>query len=178
MKISYGITVKDESEELFELLKILKKNIDEEDEIIIVRDGMDVPVGALLNDHKESKNIKVYDKKFEGDFAEQKNFVIEKCTGDYIFHIDADEYPHKNLLNQLKDIIEVNEGVEMIWVPRVNTVDGITEEHCVKWGWRITEKGWVNYPDYQSRIFKNDPNIRWAGKVHEMKSYLYIIQKI
>tara|TARA_Y100000817_G_C16778494_1_gene509456 strand:+ start:335 stop:967 length:633 start_codon:yes stop_codon:yes gene_type:complete len=167
MKISYGITVKDESEELFELLQILKKNIDEEDEIIIVRDGMDVPVGALLNDHKESKNLRVYDKKFEGDFAEQKNFVIEKCTGDYIFHIDADEYPHKNLLNQLKDIIEANEGVEMIWVPRVNTVDGITDEHCSKWGWRITEKGWVNYPDYQSRIFKNDPNIRWANKVHE-----------
>ena len=156
MKISYGITVKDESEELFELLKILKKNIDEEDEIIIVRDGMDVPVGALLNDHKESKNIKVYDKKFEGVFAEQKNFVIEKCTGDYIFHIDADEYPHQTLLEQIKAILEANDGIEMIWVPRVNTVDGITEEHCSKWGWRITEKGWVNYPDYQSRIFKNE----------------------
>ena len=167
MKISYGITVKDESEELFELLQILKKNIDEEDEIIIVRDGMDVPVGALLNDHKESKNLKVYDKKFEGNFAEQKNFVIEKCTGDYIFHIDADEYPHQTLLEQIKAILEANDGIEMIWVPRVNTVDGITEEHCAKWGWRITEKGLVNYPDYQSRIFKNDPNIRWAGEVHE-----------
>ena len=178
MKISYGITVKDESEELFELLKILKKNIDEEDEIIIVRDGLDVPVGALLNDHKQSKNIKVYDKKFEGDFAEQKNFVIEKCTGDYIFHIDADEYPHQTLLEQIKAILEANDGIEMIWVPRVNTVDGITEEHCAKWGWRITEKGWVNYPDYQSRIFRNHESIRWSRPVHEQiqgcKTYAHL----
>ena len=170
MKISYGITVKDESEELFELLQILKKNIDEEDEIIIVRDGMDVPVGALLNDHKESKNLKVYDKKFEGDFAEQKNFVIEKCTGDYIFHIDSDEYPHQTLLEQIKAILEANDGIEMIWVPRVNTVDGITEEHCSKWGWRITEKGWVNYPDYQGRVYKNNGKIKWRKPVHEILS--------
>ena len=166
MKISYGITVKDESEELFELLQILKKNIDEEDEIIIVRDGMDVPVGALLNDHKESKNLKVYDKKFEGDFAEQKNFVIEKCTGDYIFHIDADEYPHESLLSQLKDILEMNE-VDLVWIPRVNTVDGFTQEDVQKWGWRVTENGWINYPDYQARVFRNDETIRWVRPLHE-----------
>ena len=166
MKISYGITVKDESEELFELLQILKKNIDEEDEIIIVRDGMDVPVGALLNDHKESKNLRVYDKKFEGDFAEQKNFVIEKCTGDYIFHIDADEYPHDTLLEQLPQIIEMND-VDLIWIPRVNTVEGFTQEDVQRWGWRMTEKGWVNYPDYQARVFRNHKDIRWTRPLHE-----------
>ena len=166
MKISYGITVKDESEELFELLKILKKNIDEEDEIIIVRDGMDVPVGALLNDHKESKNIKVYDKKFEGDFAEQKNFVIEKCTGDYIFHIDADEYPHETLIEQLPEILTIND-VDLVWIPRVNTIDGMTEQDVMKWGWRVSEQGWVNYPDYQSRVFRRDENIRWTRPLHE-----------
>ena len=89
-----------------------------------------------------------------------KNFVIEQCEGDYIFHIDADEYPNSILLKQVKDILKINQ-VDLIWVPRVNTVDGITEEHIRQWGWKVTEQGWVNYPDYQSRIFKNHESIRW-----------------
>ena len=39
MKISYGITVHNEAEELNKLLEILKKNIGNEDEIVICVDG-------------------------------------------------------------------------------------------------------------------------------------------
>ena len=105
-------------------------------------------------------------KKLNGNFAAQKNSVIENSNGDYVFHFDADEYPHDILLQQVKPILESN-NVDLIWVPRVNTVDGITERHIEKWKWRVSEKGWVNYPDYQSRIFKNDTEIRWQSKVHE-----------
>ena len=48
-----------------------------------------------------------------------------------------------------------------------NTVDGITEEHCRAYGYRLDENGWVNFPDWQGRIFRNRPNIRWEKKVHE-----------
>ena len=171
MKISYGITVHNESEELNKLLEILVHKTQAEDEIIICDDYSDRETKDVIehwNLHSpDNKDIKTYQRKLDGNFSDQKNSVIEQATGDYIFHIDADEYPHQTLLEQIKAILEANDGIEMIWVPRVNTVDGITEEHCSKWGWRITEKGWVNYPDYQSRIFKNDPNIRWAGEVHE-----------
>ena len=108
----------------------------------------------------------MYQRKLNGDFAAQKNSVIENSSGDYVFHFDADEYPHEVLLQQVKQILEINE-IDLIWVPRVNTVDGITEQHIQQWGWRVSEKGWVNYPDYQSRIFKNNPEIRWQNKVHE-----------
>ena len=27
--------------------------------------------------------------------------------------------------------------------------------------------GWVNWPDYQWRIWKNTPEIKWVNKVHE-----------
>ena len=101
------------------------------------------------------KTIKVYQRKLNGDFSAQKNSVIENSSGDYVFHFDADEYPHDILLQQVKPILESN-NVDLIWVPRVNTVDGITEQHIEKWKWRVSEKGWVNYPDYQSRIFKNE----------------------
>jgi len=46
-------------------------------------------------------------------------------------------------------------------------VEGLTEEHVIKWGWRVDENGRVNYPDSQSRIVKNIPPIKWVNKVHE-----------
>ena len=116
--------------------------------------------------HDGMKVIKVYQRKLEGDFAAHKNSVIENCSGDYIFHIDADEYPNEILLSQLKQILEIND-VDLIWIPRVITVEGLTDEWANRWGWRVTENGWVNYPDYQSRVFRNSPDIRWQNKVHE-----------
>ena len=53
-------------------------------------------------------------------------------------------------------------------MPRVNTVEGLTQEHINKWHWQVNEKGWVNFPDYQGRIWRNRPNIMWKNKVHEV----------
>ena len=172
MKISYGITVHNEADELNRLLEILIHKTDKEDEIVICVDGEDDAVEFVLQSwtqqygHDGMKVIKVYQRKLEGDFAAHKNSVIENCSGDYIFHIDADEYPNEILLSQLKQILEIND-VDLIWIPRVNTVEGLTDEWANRWGWRDTENGWVNYPDYQSRVFRNSPDIRWQNKVHE-----------
>ena len=167
MKISYGITVHNEAEELQKLLQVLNKNIDKEDEIVVCVDGDDEKVEAVLGEYLSENKAIVYKRKLDGDFAAHKNSVIENSTGDYIFHIDADEYPHETLLLQLKPILEVNENVDLIWIPRVNTVDGFTEDDVKRWGWRITEKGWVNYPDYQARIYRNVDYIKWVKPVHE-----------
>ena len=127
MKISYGITVHNEAEELKKLLYVLYDNIDEEDEVVVCVDGDDDAVRFELDIMSKSffdKNMtmKVYQRKLEKDFAAQKNSVIENSSGDYIFHIDADEYPHDTLLEQLKQILEMND-VDLGWIPRVNTVD-------------------------------------------------------
>ena len=167
MKISYGITVHNEAEELQKLLEVLNKNIDKEDEIVVCVDGDDEKVEAVLGESLASWHTDiVYKRKLEKDFAAQKNSVIEKSSGDYIFHIDADEYPNEILLQQLKQILEMND-VDLIWIPRVNTVDGFTQEDVQKWGWRISEQGWVNYPDYQARVFRNREDIRWTRPLHE-----------
>ena len=173
MKISYGITVHNEADELNRLLEILIHQTDKEDEIVICDDYSDDETQWVIQSwvqqygHADMKDIKVYQRKLEGDFAAQKNSVIENCSGDYIFHIDADEYPHEILLQQIKQILEINE-VDLIWIPRVNTVDGIDPGyHLKQWGWVMNEKGWVNYPDYQARVFKRDENIRWIKPVHE-----------
>lgn len=175
MKISYGITVHNEAEELNRLLEILIHKTDSEDEIIICDDYSDEKTQDVITSwvqqyaHEDMKTIKVYQRKLDSDFAAHKNSVIENSNGDYVFHFDADEYPHEVLLSQIKQIVEMNE-VDLIWVPRVNTVDGITQQHIEKWRWRVSEKGWINYPDYQARIFRRDKNIKWIKPVHEIIS--------
>ena len=170
MKISYGITVHNEADELNRLLEILIHQTESEDEIVICDDYSNQETQDVITSWNQQygdlKVIKYYKRKFENDFAAQKNSVIKASEGDYIFHLDADEYPHDTLLSQIRQVLEMNE-VDLIWVPRVNTVEGLTDEHCVKWGWRVTDKGWINYPDYQARIFRNSPEIRWVRPVHE-----------
>ena len=170
MKISYGITVYNEADELFRLTDLLINNIDKDDEIIICVDGDNEKVKLVLENFQKTyqwkSNIVIYNRKLDGNFADHKNSVIENSSGDYIFHIDADEYPHEILLSQLKDILQINE-VDLIWIPRVNTVDGFTQEDVQRWGWRVSEQGWINYPDYQARVFKNKKEIRWTRPLHE-----------
>ena len=170
MKISYGITVHNEADELNKLLPILIHKTDKEDEIVICDDYSDdetqFVIQSWTQQYGHTKTIKVYQRKLDGNFSAQKNSVIENSSGDYIFHIDADEYPHETLLQQLKEIITMND-VDLIWIPRVNTVEGMKEEHIQKWGWRVSENNWVNYPDYQARVFRNREDIRWTRPLHE-----------
>ena len=51
------------------------------------------------------------------------------CKGSYIVNIDADELPHKQLMKNIKEILESNPTVDLYWVPRVNTVEGLTLQH-------------------------------------------------
>ena len=166
MKVSYGITVHNEQKELERLLSKLLVGIDDEDEVVICVDGNHEGVKDVIKLYSIDSRVIHYDRKLDGNFADHKNSVIEKSSGDYIFHIDADEYPHEILLKQLKQILEIND-VDLIWIPRVNTIDGMTEEHIKKWGWRVTENRWVNYPDYQARVFRNHKDIRWTRPLHE-----------
>ena len=104
---------------------------------------------------------------FKEHFADWKNKLTSYCSGDYIFQIDADETPDKSLIDNLPLILEANPDNEVYLVPRINTVEGLTQEHINKWRWNVNEKGWVNWPDYQWRIWKNKPEIKWVNKVHE-----------
>ncbi len=166
MKISYGITVHNEADELERLLGKLLVGIEEQDEVVICVDGNHEGVRDVIKLYSIDSRVIHYDRKLDGNFADQKNSVIENSSGDYIFHIDADEYPHEILLQQLKQILEIN-NVDLIWIPRVNTVEGFTQDDVNRWGWKITEQGWINYPDYQARVFRRDENIRWIRPLHE-----------
>ena len=168
MIISYAITVCDEHEELDRLLSFLIKNVREGDEIVVQCDenNTTLEVSKVLN--KCADRIKVIEFPLNNHFADFKNNLTENCMGDYIMNIDADEIPNVVLIDNLPDILTENESIDVYYVPRINTVEGLTQSHIEKWNWRVNEKGWVNYPDYQMRIYKNKPEIKWVNKVHEV----------
>jgi hypothetical protein len=170
MKISYAITVKDELIELDRLLFRLQKSKRDIDEIVIVYDGINgsIQVEQYLKAQTVSSSpFRWHSFEFKNNFSELKNYITQLCTGDYIFQIDADEFPNEYLVSVLPTILESNPETEVYLTPRVNTVEGLTEQHIQKWGWRVDENGWINFPDYQWRIWKNKPEIKWINKVHE-----------
>jgi hypothetical protein len=170
MKISYAIPVCNELVEITKLLNFLEKHIDKKDEIIVLFDTNNGSPSVEQFLRAKSVNptfFQWYPYHFDGHFANMKNHLKSLCTGDWIFQIDADELPHESLITNLKEVLKLNPTTEMFLVPRVNTVEGLTQEHISKWRWNINEKGWVNWPDYQTRIIQNGPKIKWQNKVHE-----------
>ena len=186
MKIGYFITACNEYEELKKLLILLRTNIDKNDCIGVLLDDENVTpeVDSLCNQFvvPNSESFRLIYSNLDKDFASFKNLgyhLFEDCN--WIFNIDADELPSSMLIQNIKQIINLNPETELIYVPRINTVEGLTQEHVNKWGWQVNEEGWVNWPDYQGRIYKRSPMIEWKGKVHEriegMKKYSHLPAK-
>jgi glycosyltransferase involved in cell wall biosynthesis len=167
VSISYCITTHNEGVVYIKpLLDRLLKHIQPEDEIVVVDDFSDDPSTVnVLEEYRDRVNL--YFNSLDNDFAAHKNFAKSKCTKDYIFFIDADENVHESLLITLKEILYNNPTIEMFMVPRINIVQGLTEQHVQKWNWNVNEKGFVNYPDPQTRIVINKEEIKWENKVHE-----------
>jgi hypothetical protein len=169
MKISYAITVCNEFLEIQRLVHFLLQHKRMQDNIVILYDEVngDHEIEAFLRSHSTNGEFAWHKGKFEKHFADWKNKLTSLCNGDYIFQIDADEIPSEDLIQALPEIIELNPEMDIYLVPRVNTVEGLTPEHIAKWGWNVTDTGWVNWPDFQWRIWRNVPEIKWVNKVHE-----------
>ena len=176
MKISYAITVCNEHKEIDKLLKFLFEHKRSEDEVVVQRD-QDKCTDEVFDICEKYETHSAFEYinttySLNKNFADYKNHLNKQCKGEWIFQIDADEIPNEYLIEALPFILEANEDTEAFWVPRVNTVAGITDEHIAKWGWKVNEDGWVNFPDWQMRIYRNKEEIYWIKPVHEqLKGY-------
>ncbi|NBQ96823.1 MAG: glycosyltransferase [Microbacteriaceae bacterium] len=171
MKISYAVTVCNEFIEIQRLLNFLLKHKRQQDEIVVLLDTTKadselISTLRLFESHNMDHMV-VWPAEFQGHFANWKNKLTSFCKGDYIFQIDADEIPDENLIDILPAMLEENNEIDVFLVPRINTVEGLTAEHVAKWRWNVNNEGWVNWPDYQWRIWKNNAEITWINKVHE-----------
>lgn len=171
INITYAITVCNELDEITKLVDFLKDKIEKDDEILIQYDE-DSATESVINYLKiisqlHNSNIKVISFPLNGDFASYKNNLKNHSNGMFIFQIDADEIPSEYLMQNIHDFLEYNKDVDLFFVPRVNTVKDLTKEHIRKWGWKVDDNGWVNFPDYQTRLYRRTSEIEWNGKVHE-----------
>jgi hypothetical protein len=175
VNVTYAITVCNEINEITKLINFLHPRIQSEDEILIQYDegGVTDDVRGylrIINDLHD--NVNVIGFPLNKDFASYKNNLKNHAKGIFIFQIDADELPNEYLITNMHDLLEANKDIDLFFVPRVNTVEGLTDEHIQKWRWNVNEKGWVNWPDVQTRIYRRTSEIEWEGKVHErIKGY-------
>ena len=164
--ISIGITVCNEYLELKTLLDFLQENaLSDQYELIVQIDKdnyTDEVIEVIVN-----RGVKHYFHPLNKDFASYKNELFKYCSGDFILQLDADELVSIDFLRLIPEIIEANPEVDLYYIPRINTVSGITPEHIQKWGWRY-ENERVNWPDYQTRLYRNTPEIKWRNAVHEV----------
>jgi hypothetical protein len=168
MKISYAITVCNELQEIKKLVSFLLEHKRPQDEIVILYDenNGDARILDFLLPFNKLPNVQTWRSfDFNKNFADWKNLLNSYCKGDFIFQLDADEMISTYMVENLHEILSLNPSVDLYFVPRINTVVGLTDEHVQKWGWRVNEKGWVNFPDVQGRIYRK--NMSWYGKVHE-----------
>ena len=176
MKISYAITVCNEHKEIKKLLTFLFEHKRQQDQVVVQMDKDNVTDEVFNICEQFEKHpfdeYRLIQCELNKNFAQYKNNLNKNCDGNWIFQIDADEIPNEYLIKALPYILEANDGVEAYWVPRLNTVAGITDGHIAKWGWKLNEDGWVNFPDWQMRIYQNKEEIYWIKPVHEqLKGY-------
>ncbi len=169
MQLTYAITLCNEHDEFLRLFRRLDEHrrIDHEIVVLLDKPKADSALLSTLLTLSRSHAIKLHTGSFNDNFGEWKNLLKSACSGRYIFQLDADEVPHTTLLTSIPNILEKNPQVDIFLVPRINTVEGIQAHHIQQWQWRINENGWINFPDYQWRLFRNAESIRWKNKVHE-----------
>lgn len=175
VNVTYAITVCNELLEITRLVNFLHPRIQSDDEILVQYDegGVTEEVLNYLRIINElHANIKIVGFPLNKDFASYKNNLKNHANGIFIFQIDADELPSEYLVANLHDLLEANLDIDLFFVPRVNTVEGLTEQHIKKWKWNVNVNGWVNWPDLQTRLYRRTSEIEWEGKVHErIKGY-------
>lgn len=89
-------------------------------------------------------------------FHKNKQYAIERATGDWIFYLDADERVPEELKEEILSVIhQPPSAIQGFWIPRKNIIFG-------KW---IRHAGW--YPDYQLRLFRRGKAYLPCKSVHE-----------
>ena len=142
MKVSFAITVCNELEEIKRLVPFILKHKRVQDEIVILFDQKngDQNVIDFLLPYNKLPNVQTWrGLGFNNNFAEWKNKLNDYCVGDYILQLDADEMISEYMIKNVSEIVSLNPEVELFFLPRINTVEGITEEHIKTWGWSTSK---------------------------------------
>ena len=152
LRVSQCMIVKNEEKNIEKALSWAKKIAFEQ--IVVDTGSTDRTVEIA-----ESMGAKVFHFEWISDFAAAKNYAIEQATGNWIAFLDADEYfPDKDvdtltiLLKQIENDQTLRKMKSAIRCPIVN----------------VDDKGKPFLIVKQDRVFRNVPEIRYTGKIHEV----------
>ena len=141
--LSVCMIVKDEERNIERCLDSIKEL---SDEIIVVDTGS---TDKTIEIYK-SYDAKVIKHKWNNDFSEARNISIDNATKDYILFLDADEEIPKEDLIKIKSLLNSDNLSEGYFLRLVNMIKG------------------TNVGEYiVFRLFRNNKNYRFKGKIHE-----------
>lgn len=145
MKLSVVIITLNEEKNIRRCLDSVKGLADE---IVLVDSG------SLDDTVKIAKkyNARVFFRDFD-NYANQKNYALEKANGPWIFSVDADEEISGELAKEIRQVISKND-FDGYLIPRKNIILGGEIKHS-RWS-----------PDKHVWLWKKDKG-SWRGKVHE-----------
>ncbi|MGL5694191.1 MAG: glycosyltransferase [Peptostreptococcaceae bacterium] len=141
--ISLCMIVKNEEKNLRRCLESTKNLVDE---IIIVDTGSTDKTIEIAKEY----NAKIYYHKWNHDFSEARNASLEKATKNWILFLDADEEITLEEGNKLKNILENNSHLDAFHLRLVNIISNSDIGDAIV-----------------LRAFKNKPEYRFEGKMHE-----------
>lgn len=128
------------------------------DEIVVVDNSSTDKTGEIARKYTK----KVYTQKNDPQNIDiQKNYAIEKATGDWILILDADEEVSKELAEEIRNVLEspstslMAKSINGFWIPRKNIIFG-------KW---IQHTGW--YPDHLLRLIRKGKGKYQQRHYHE-----------
>lgn len=159
--ITYLILTHGEKE-TFKLIDFIQRHKDAEDEIVILND----PTTADYENQLCAKEVTVINHKLDYSYSEHRNYGLKHCKGEYVFALDADETPTIELIANIKEILASTKA-DLVWIPRLNVFEGLTQADAIKYGWKVNNGSIVNWPDSQTRLFRNNGSWKWEGNLHE-----------
>jgi glycosyltransferase involved in cell wall biosynthesis len=141
--ISLSMIVRNEEKYLPDCLKSVRGIAGE---IIIVDTGSTDRTIEIAR----SFGAKIFSFKWVDDFSAARNFALERSTGEWILYLDADERLNPNSINEIKRITAVKNNCA--YYCNLTSIDEIN-----------------NHPSIMKyvRLFPNQKNIRFEGKIHE-----------
>jgi glycosyltransferase involved in cell wall biosynthesis len=149
-KLSVIIIAKNEEKNIGDCLD----SISWADEIILVDDHSDDDTDKIIKLKNYKNKIKVFKKKMDKGFGDQKNFALKQATSDWVLSIDCDERVTQALADEIKFILK-NAYFDAYYIERESY-------YC---GYKIKFSGWRN--DFVLRLFKKEKAEFSDRLVHE-----------
>jgi GT2 family glycosyltransferase len=148
LTLSLCMIVKDEEEMLAGCLEPVYRQVDE---IVVVDTGSSDRTVEIA----ESFGAKVIHFPWNGSFADARNVSLEAATGDWILYLDADEHVLPETAPLLRDLLgrTWREGFHLV---ETNYTGGDVSGPAVT--------------HLALRIFRNRPDYRFEGRIHEQKT--------